>query len=200
MMGEQKMHTDDFCNIGKQVIEQEAKAIQLLLSRIDEHFARASDILMNCKGYIIVMGMGKSGHIGKKLAATFTATGSPSFFVHPAEAMHGDSGMITARDTVIMLSKSGETEEVLGIIPLIKRLNIPCISLTGNTRSKLAKSATINLDVSITREACPLGLAPTSSTTVTLVMGNALAATVSERRKWLMEQNQDESKISLIGI
>jgi arabinose-5-phosphate isomerase len=129
-----------------------------------------------------VIGMGKSGHIGKKIAATFASTGSPAFFVHPSEAKHGDIGMITKQDVLIIISNSGESEEVLAILPFIKRFDVPVISLTGKPHSTLAKAATVNLDVSVEKEACPLGLAPTSSTTAALVMGDALAMTVLETR------------------
>ena len=172
-----------YSKIGYDVIKQEALALEQLASRIDDSFAKACQILLGCKGHIIVMGIGKSGHIAKKIASTFLETGSPAFYIHSAEAKHGDSGMITQRDIVIMLSKSGETEEILSIIPVIKRLKIPLISFTGNPHSKLAIAGTVNLDVSINNEACPLGLAPTASTTVALVMGNALALTISYQRK-----------------
>jgi arabinose-5-phosphate isomerase len=128
------------------------------------------------------MGMGKSGHIARKIAATFASTGSPAFFIHPGEAKHGDFGMITRKDAVLILSNSGETEEILAILPFIKHLGLPLITLTGNTNSTLAKMATVNLDVSVNKEACPLGLAPTSSTTAALVMGDALAISLLEKR------------------
>src|SRR5690606_31830199 len=137
---------------------------------------------LDCSGRIIVMGMGKSGHIGKKIAATFASTGSPAFFIHPGEAKHGDFGMITKNDVVLVISNSGETEEILSILPFIKRLNLPLITLSGKPHSTLALSATINIDVSVEKEACPLGLAPTSSTTAALVMGDALAISLLEKR------------------
>jgi len=164
------------------VIETEAAAIAALASRIDVDFIRACEYLLACEGRIVVMGMGKSGHIGGKIAATFASTGSPAFYVHPGEASHGDLGMITAKDVVVALSSSGETDELLLLLPLIRRLGAPLIALTGNTQSTLAREATVNLDVSVAKEACPLGLAPTSSTTALLVMGDALAIALLQAR------------------
>lgn len=175
---------------GKQVIEIEAKAVFALKERISENFAKACQILLHCidtKGRIVVMGIGKSGHIGRKMAATFASTGSPAIFVHPAEASHGDLGMITEKDTLIAISNSGETEEVSRLLPLIKRLGIPLISLTGNANSTLAQHATVNLDISVEKEACALGLAPTSSTTVSLVMGDAIAVALLDARGFSVE-------------
>lgn len=173
--------------LGRAVIETEAQAITDLIERIDEKFIHACQYLLDCTGRIIVMGMGKSGHIGKKIAATFASTGSPAFFIHPGEAKHGDFGMITRNDVVLLLSNSGETEEILAILPFIKRLNLPLITMTGNPNSTLAKNSTINIDVSVSKEACPLGLAPTSSTTAALVMGDALAISLLERRGFTAE-------------
>lgn len=176
------MNIEKICSLGKAVIETEADMIRNLISRIDENFARACLYLHQCQGRIAVMGIGKSGHIGKKMAATFASTGSPAFFIHPSEAKHGDIGMLTKADVLLALSNSGESEEMLAILPVIKRLNIPLITLTGRPQSTLAKAATINIDVSVEKEACPLGLAPTSSTTATLVMGDALAMALLEKR------------------
>ncbi len=176
------INRNKFCRLGKQVIDVEMKAISELGERIDDKFAQACQILLECKGHIILMGMGKSGHIANKIAATFASTGSPAFFVHPGEAGHGDFGMITKDDAVIAISNSGNTEEILTILPLIKRLKIPLISITGNCNSTLAKQAIVNLDISVEKEACPLGLIPTSSTTTTLVLGDALAITLLESR------------------
>jgi len=176
------INRNKFCRLGKQVIDVEMKAISELGERIDDKFAQACQILLECKGHIILMGMGKSGHIANKIAATFASTGSPAFFVHPGEAGHGDFGMITKDDAVIAISNSGNTEEILTILPLIKRLKIPLISITGNCNSTLAKQAMVNLDISVEKEACPLGLIPTSSTTTTLVLGDALAITLLESR------------------
>lgn len=178
---------EKICALGRAVIETEAKTIHALTHRIDESFAIACQHLLNCTGRIIVMGMGKSGHIAKKIAATFASTGSPAFFIHPAEAKHGDFGMITKGDSVIILSNSGETEEILAILPFIKHLGMPLITLTGNPKSTLAKAATVNIDVSVEKEACPLNLAPTSSTTAALVMGDALAISLLEKRGFTAE-------------
>ena len=170
------------CEMGRAVIEIEAKMISNLVSRIDQDFVKACHHLHHCEGRIAVTGVGKSGHIGKKIAATFASTGSPAFFIHPSEAKHGDIGMITKKDILLALSNSGESEEILSILPFIKRLQIPLISLTGKPHSTLAKAATVNLDVGVEKEACPLGLAPTSSTTAALVMGDALAMALLDRR------------------
>lgn len=164
------------------VIDTEQLAIQALKPRINDEFVQACHYMLTCEGRIVVTGMGKSGHIGSKVAATLASTGSPSFFVHPGEASHGDLGMITAKDVVLAISNSGETDEILTIMPLIKRLNVPLIAMTGNSTSSLGKDADIHLDISVEREACPLGLAPTSSTTATLVMGDALAVALLESR------------------
>ncbi len=180
-------NTQKICKSGYAVIEIESKMISSLTSRIDQNFVDACHMLLSCKGKIIVMGMGKSGHIARKIAATFASTGSPAFFIHPGEAKHGDFGMITADDTLVILSNSGETEEILSILPFIKRLGINVISLTGNAGSTLAQTATINIDVSVTQEACPLGLAPTASTTAALVMGDALAVSLLESRGFTAE-------------
>jgi arabinose-5-phosphate isomerase len=173
---------EKFCELGRTVIETEAKAVAELAHRIDENFAEACRLLLACEGRIVVIGMGKSGHIGNKIAATLASTGTPAFFVHPAEASHGDFGMITHRDAVLALSNSGETQELLTLLPLIKLLGVPMIAFTGNPNSTLAKEASIHLNISVTQEACPLGLAPTSSTTATLAMGDALAIALLEAR------------------
>lgn len=175
------------CELGRAVIETEADMIKSLIHRIDHRFAEACMLLLNCTGRIIVMGMGKSGHIAKKIAATLASTGSPAFFIHPGEAKHGDFGMITSSDVILVLSNSGETEEILSILPIIKYRDLALITLTGNPQSTLAKSATINIDVSVAKEACPLGLAPTSSTTAALVMGDALAISLLEKKGFTKE-------------
>ncbi|PIE43202.1 MAG: D-arabinose 5-phosphate isomerase [Gammaproteobacteria bacterium] len=172
----------DFIASAKKVIKIERSAIDSLLPRIDDAFAKACDILIHCKGRVVVTGMGKSGHIGNKIAATLASTGTPAFFVHPGEASHGDLGMITTDDVVIAISNSGNTTEVVTILPLIKRMGAPLISMTGASSSTLANEAAVNLDVSVAQEACPLGLAPSSSTTATLVMGDALAIALLEAR------------------
>lgn len=169
------------------VIQTEAEAVRALAARIDESFLQACRHMLACEGRIVVTGMGKSGHIGDKIAATLASTGSPAFFVHPGEASHGDLGMITAKDVVLALSNSGETEELITILPIIKRLGVPLIALTGNPRSTLAREASVHIDVSVEREACPLGLAPTSSTTAALAMGDALAVALLEARGFTAE-------------
>lgn len=174
-------------DLGRAVIETEAAAVSALNSRIDAAFVDACRYLLACEGRIVVLGMGKSGHIGGKIAATLASTGSPAFFVHPGEASHGDLGMITHKDVVLALSNSGQTEELLIILPIIKRLGVPLITMTGRPDSTLAQEADVNLDVSVTREACPLGLAPTSSTTATLAMGDALAIALLESRGFTAE-------------
>ena len=168
-------------------IEIERDAIDALLHRIDASFVKACEVIMACKGRVVVTGMGKSGHIGTKIAATLASTGTPAFFVHPGEASHGDLGMITGQDVVLAISNSGNTSEVLTILPLFKRMGAPLISMTGNASSTLAREAVANLDVSVAVEACPLGLAPTSSTTATLVMGDALAVALLEARGFSAE-------------
>jgi len=171
-----------YIDLGLAVLKTEADAISALCDRLDENFSRACDLILNCKGRVVVTGMGKSGHIGNKIAATLASTGTPSFFMHSGEASHGDLGMITADDLVIALSNSGETSEITLLLPLLKRLGIPLLALTGKPGSTLARSADIHLDISVSKEACPLGLAPTSSTTATLAMGDALAVAVLEVR------------------
>ncbi|HEB63720.1 MAG TPA: KpsF/GutQ family sugar-phosphate isomerase [Gammaproteobacteria bacterium] len=175
------------CELGKAVVEVEAAAVAALAVRIDKFFAQACRHMLACEGRVVVIGMGKSGHIGGKIAATLASTGTPAFFVHPGEASHGDLGMITNKDVVLALSNSGETDEILTIVPLIKRLGVPLISMTGNSSSALATSSTVHIDVSVEKEACPLGLAPTSSTTAVLVMGDALAVSMLEVRGFTAE-------------
>ncbi len=169
-------------NSGLAVVDIEAQAVAMLKQRINKSFVKACELLFNCKGRIVVIGMGKSGHISGKIAATLASTGSPAFFVHPGEASHGDLGMITHQDVVLVLSHSGETDEILTILPIIKRLGVPLIAMTGQPKSSLAAFADVHLDVSVEQEACSLGLAPTSSTTVMLVMGDALAVSLLEAR------------------
>ena len=177
-----KLHDDALRELGLAVIQVEAQAIADLALQIDANFVAACKLLFACKGRIVVTGLGKSGHIAGKIAATLASTGTPAFFVHSGEASHGDLGMITMHDVVLALSNSGETQEIVAILPLIKRLGIPLIALTGNTTSTLANFATVHLNVSVAQEACPLGLAPTSSTTAALVMGDALAVSLLEAR------------------
>jgi len=173
--------------LGLAVIKTEARAVDALSQRINGNFATACGYMLGCEGRIVVTGMGKSGHIGGKIAATLASTGSPAFFVHPGEASHGDLGMITAKDVVLALSNSGETAELLTILPLIKRQGVPLIAMTGKADSTLARNADIHIDVSVEQEACPLNLAPTSSTTAALVMGDALAIALLEARGFTEE-------------
>ncbi len=168
--------------LGVAVVETEARAVQALSSRIDASFARACEFVLACRGRVVVTGMGKSGHIGNKISATLASVGTPAFFMHPGEASHGDLGMITPSDVVLAISNSGKTDELVTILPLIKRLGVPLIALTGSPGSTLATAANVHLDVSVEKEACPLGLAPTASTTAALVMGDALAIALLEAR------------------
>ena len=167
---------------GVAVVETEAKALSALAGRVDGRFAAACRLMLACRGRVVVTGMGKSGHVARKIAATLASAGTPAFFVHPGEASHGDLGMITEADMVVALSNSGETDEILTILPIIKRLGIPFVTLTGNEHSRLASEADVNIDVSVEQEACPLGLAPTASTTAALAMGDALAIALLEAR------------------
>lgn len=181
------MTTGNFIKAGLRTVEMEALAVGQLSSSINGDFERACETILACEGRVIVTGMGKSGHIGNKIAATLASTGTPAFFVHPGEASHGDLGMITKTDVVIAISNSGSTAEVITLLPLIKRLGIPLISMTGDPQSVLSQAACANLDISVTTEACPLNLAPTTSTTVTLVMGDALAIALLESRGFSAE-------------
>jgi arabinose-5-phosphate isomerase len=190
-----KISPEKFIALGKAVIETEQMALKELIDRIDDKFVIACDLLLRCEGRIVVTGMGKSGHIGNKIAATLASTGTPAFFVHPGEASHGDLGMITNKDVMMLLSNSGETDEIVALLPVIKRLNTPMISLTGKTNSTLAKTATVNIDISVSKEACPLGLAPTSSTTATLAMGDAISIALLEARGF----NKDDFALSHPG-
>ena len=174
-------------SLARAVIETEAGAVSALLDRVDEAFLAACGFMLACTGRVVVIGMGKSGHIGSKIAATLASTGTPAFFVHPAEASHGDIGMIKPADVVLALSNSGETEEVNLILPLLKRLGVRIVAMTGNPASTLARHADAHIDVSVAKEACPLGLAPTSSTTAALVMGDALAISLLESRGFTRE-------------
>jgi arabinose-5-phosphate isomerase len=181
------IHDDKLKELANRVLALEAEAITQLAARIDDRFVQACRLMLNCRGRIVVLGIGKSGHVGGKIAATLASTGTPAFFVHPAEASHGDMGMITAQDLVMALSNSGETDEILTLLPLIKRLSVPLIALTGHPGSTLARTADVHIDVSVAQEACPLGLAPTSSTTAALAMGDALAVALLEARGFTAE-------------
>lgn len=168
-------------------IELEQHAVSSLAQRIDDDFFNACDLILNCQGRVIVMGIGKSGHIANKIAATLASTGTPAHFVHPAEASHGDIGMVTDKDVVMAISNSGTTLEIETLLPVLKRKGVPLIALTGNPDSILAKQATASLDASVEQEACPLGLAPTTSTTAALVLGDALAMALLEARGFTAE-------------
>jgi arabinose-5-phosphate isomerase len=181
------------------VVDTEARAIDVLKSRIDDSFLRACQLMFECSGRVVVSGMGKSGHIARKIAATLASTGTPAFFVHPGEASHGDLGMITNKDVVLALSNSGETDELLTILPVIKRQGNPLIVMTGNASSSLASMADVHLDVSVPEEACPLGLAPTASTTAALVMGDALAIALLEARGFTDEDFARSHPAGMLG-
>jgi arabinose-5-phosphate isomerase len=175
-------HDSDIQSLALAVIQAEAQAVVALAAQINDQFVYACRLMLKCSGRVVVTGMGKSGHIAGKIAATLASTGTPAFFVHPGEASHGDLGMITRHDVVLAISNSGETGEILTILPIIKRLGVPLIALTGNPESTLAKFATAHINVAVEQEACPLGLAPTSSTTAALVMGDALAVSLLETK------------------
>ncbi|MDY0971286.1 arabinose-5-phosphate isomerase KdsD [Siccibacter turicensis] len=177
----------DFQQAGKDVLEIEREGLAQLDRYINDDFTQTCEKIFYCTGKVVVMGMGKSGHIGKKMAATFASTGTPSFFVHPAEASHGDLGMVTAQDIVIAISNSGESNEILALIPVLKRLQVPLICITSRPESAMAKAADIHLCIKVPKEACPLGLAPTTSTTATLVMGDALAVALLKARGFTPE-------------
>lgn len=181
------MNSESIQNLARAVIETEAAAVNSLLARIDESFVQACELMLACTGRIVVIGMGKSGHIANKIAATLASTGTPAFFVHPAEASHGDLGMLMPGDIALLLSNSGETDEMNSIIPIFKRMDVKMVAMTGNPESTLAKHATVHINVGIEKEACPLGLAPTSSTTAALVMGDALAVSLLDRRGFTRE-------------
>lgn len=177
----------DYVSSALRTIRLEADAVIALTERIDGQFTAACELILNCSGRVIVTGMGKSGHIGRKIAATLASTGTPAFFVHPGEASHGDLGMITKNDIVLAISYSGSSSEVVTLLPLLKRAGIKIISMSANPHSTLGEVAEINLDISVVHEACPLDLAPTSSTTATLVMGDALAIALLEARGFTAE-------------
>ncbi|QKF74861.1 KpsF/GutQ family sugar-phosphate isomerase [Campylobacter lari] len=174
----------DAIKIAKEVFEIESKTILDLCDNLDENFSKTIDLILSIKGRCVISGMGKSGHIGAKIAATLASTGTPSFFMHPGEALHGDLGMLTSEDVLLAISNSGETEEVLKLIPVIKKRKIPLIVMAGNQNSTLAKQADIFINIAVKKEACPLQLAPTSSTTATLAMGDAIAVALMRARKF----------------
>src|SRR5687768_2461893 len=169
-------------DVGRRVLDIEARAVQALVQRLDDGFSEAVDVLFRCKGKVVVSGMGKSGLVGQKIAATMASTGTPAFFLHPADGIHGDLGMVGRADVLIAISNSGETQEILQLLPYVERLGIPVVSLTGRVNSTLAKNSDATLDVSVAEEACPMGLAPTASTTATLAMGDALAVVLLQKR------------------
>lgn len=173
---------------GKEVIRIEAEAVAALQERVDQDFEKAVELIYNCKGRVIITGMGKSGLVAEKIVATMNSTGTPSVFLHPADAVHGDLGMVRKEDVVICISKSGDTREILQLIPMFKRIRVPIISLVGNVKSPLATASTIVLDVSVKEEACPFDLAPTASTTATLAFGDALAIALLEKRQFTKEE------------
>ncbi len=183
----EKLKSDELLKLAGEVLGIEARAVESLRSRLNADFVAACRLCLDTPGRIVVTGMGKSGHISSKIAATLASTGTPAFFMHPAEASHGDLGMITAQDVLLAVSYSGETEEVLTILPLVKRMGARLLSMTGNPASTLAQAADVHLDVSVTEEACPLNLAPTASTTATLAMGDALAVALLEIRGFTAE-------------
>lgn len=173
--------------LAREVLEVEAQGILSLVNRLDESFLRAHDVMLGCKGRVVVTGMGKSGHIGYKIASTLASTGAPAFFMHPAEASHGDLGMITGDDVVVALSNSGETSELIAILPALKRRGVAIIAITGNAASTLATEADVHLDAGVEKEACPLNLAPTASTTAALALGDALALALLDSRGFKSE-------------
>ena len=169
-------------DVAKRVLKTEAAAISALTDKLNSDFEKAVEMLYECKGRVVVTGMGKSGLVGKKIAATLASTGTPAFFLHPAEASHGDIGMVTSRDIIIAISNSGETNELTALVPFLKRFSVNLISLTGNTNSTLAKVSDVTLDISVKEEACPMGIVPTASTTATMAMGDAIAVCLLVKR------------------
>lgn len=180
-------NTFDYIDVANRVLDIESAAIKNLKGTLNKSFVEACEACGNCKGKIIVMGLGKSGHIADKIAATFASTGTPAFFIHPSEAIHGDLGMIDKEDVVLILSNSGETEEIVSLIPIIKKMGITIIALTGNKKSKLSNEANIHLNVEVKEEACPMNLAPTASTTAALAMGDAMAVALLEKKGFTKE-------------
>lgn len=182
-----KISDDELLALAGRVIDIESRAVDTLRQRLDESFIAACNLCLDTAGRVVVTGMGKSGHVSNKIAATLASTGTPAFFMHPAEASHGDLGMITSQDTLLAISYSGETAEVVTILPVVKRMGAQLISMTGNAKSTMAQAADVHLDISVSEEACPLNLAPTASTTATLAMGDALAVALLESRGFTKE-------------
>lgn len=183
----EKLTKEELLSLAADVLDIEARAVETLKSRLNDGFAAACKLCMETPGRIVVTGMGKSGHVSNKIAATLASTGTPAFFMHPAEASHGDLGMITSQDTLLAISYSGETAEVVTILPVVKRIGARLLTMTGNPRSTIAQAADAHLDISVTEEACPLNLAPTASTTATLAMGDALAVALLKNRGFTAE-------------
>mgnify|MGYP001022224513 FL=1 len=192
-------NTFDYIDVANRVLDIESAAITGLKGTLNKSFIEACEACANCKGKIIVMGLGKSGHIADKIAATFASTGTPAFFIHPSEAIHGDLGMIDKEDVVLILSNSGETEEIVSLIPILKKMGITIIALTGNKESKLSNEARINLNVEIKEEACPMNLAPTASTTAALAMGDAIAVALLEKKGFTKEDFAKSHPGGLLG-
>lgn len=175
------------CDVARRVMDIEAAAILAVSARLDAQFSQACQLMLACRGRVVIMGMGKSGHVARKIAATMASTGTPAFFVHPGEAAHGDLGMITSADIVLALSNSGESDEIVALLPSLKRLGVPIVAMTGNAKSTLGQESCLHLDVAVAEEACPLNLAPTASTTVALALGDALAVALLEARGFQAE-------------
>lgn len=190
---------EELLALATEVLEIEARAVDHLKTRLNEDFIAACELCMNTRGRVVVTGMGKSGHVSNKIAATLASTGTPAFFMHPAEASHGDVGMITEHDLLLAVSYSGETAEVITILPIVKRLGAKLLSMTGNPRSTMAKAADVHLDISVAEEACPLNLAPTASTTATLAMGDALAVALLKKRGFTAEDFARSHPSGILG-
>ena len=195
----QKVTDDELLALASEVLEIESRAVDALRSRLNEDFVAACQLCLNTRGRIVVTGMGKSGHVSNKIAATLASTGTPAFFMHPAEASHGDLGMITGQDLLLAISYSGETTEVVTILPVVKRMGAKLLSFTGNPDSTMAQAADVHLDVSVTEEACPLNLAPTASTTATLAMGDALAVALLKSRGFTAEDFARSHPSGILG-
>jgi arabinose-5-phosphate isomerase len=195
----QKVSNEELLALAGEVLEIESRAVDALRSRLNEDFVAACQLCLNTRGRVVVTGMGKSGHVSNKIAATLASTGTPAFFMHPAEASHGDLGMITDQDLLLAISYSGETAEVVTILPVVKRMGAKLLSMTGNPESTMAKAADVHLDVSVTEEACPLNLAPTASTTATLAMGDALAVALLKSRGFTAEDFARSHPSGILG-
>ena len=195
----QKVSNDELLALAREVLEIESRAVDALRSRLNEDFVAACQLCLNTRGRVVVTGMGKSGHVSNKIAATLASTGTPAFFMHPAEASHGDLGMITGQDLLLAISYSGETTEVVTILPIVKRMGAKLLSFTGNPDSTMAQAADVHLDVSVTEEACPLNLAPTASTTATLAMGDALAVALLKSRGFTAEDFARSHPSGMLG-